>query len=136
MIFNNALLKQTTWLLIFSSLLLACSYFYQQQGVSAVVLILLLTLLLVTIKLLSIHQHSRKQIEQVIRALANNDPMLGLARTDPLADKIAQVREQILNTRLEAEVQAQYLQTLLVHIDIAILVVDSDNNIIHKNTAS
>ena len=136
MIFNTEVFKQATWLVIFSTLLLSCSYLYQQQGLSAVMLILLLTLLLVTIKLLSIHQRSRKQIEQVIRALANNDPMLGLARKDPLADKIAQVREQIQNTRLEAEVQAQYLQTLLVHIDIAILVVDSDNIIVLKNPAS
>jgi len=136
MSFNIETLKQATWLAIFSGLLLTCSYLFQQQGLSAVVIILLLTLLLVTIKLLSIHQRSKKQIEQVIRALANNDPMLGLARTDPLANKIAQVREQILNTRLDAEVQAQYLQTLLVHIDIAILVVDVDNNIVHKNPAS
>ncbi len=136
MTFNPETLKQSAWLVIFSGLLLSCNYFYQQQGVSAVVIIMVLILFLVALKLLSIHQRSKKQIELVIRALANNDPMFGLAHTDPLADKLAKVREQILNTRLEAEVQGQYLQTLLVHIDIAILVVDGNDNIVHKNPAS
>jgi len=136
MIFNSEMFKQISWLIIFSSLLLGCSYVYQQHGMSAVVIIFVLSILLVTIKLLSIHQRSKKQIEQVIRALVNNDPMLGLAHTDPLAKKITQVREQMINTRLEAEVQAQYFQTLLVHIDIAILVVDENSQIIHKNPAS
>lgn len=116
--------------------LLTGSYFYQQQGSSAVVVILLLILLLITVKLLSIHTRSKKQIEQVIKALANNDPMLGLPHSDPLATKIAQVREKIFSNRLEAEVQAQYFQTLLVHIDIAILVVNTENMIVHKNPAS
>jgi nitrogen fixation/metabolism regulation signal transduction histidine kinase len=136
MIFNIEVLKQTAWLIIFSVVLLTCGYLYQQQGISAVVLILLLTILLITVKLLSIQTRSKKQIEQVIKALANNDPMLGLPHSDPLAEKIAQVRDKIYSSRLEAEVQAQYFQTLLVHIDIAILVVDVDNNIVHKNPAS
>jgi nitrogen fixation/metabolism regulation signal transduction histidine kinase len=136
MTFNIEVLKQTTWLIIFSMVLLTGSYFYQQQGSSAVVVILLLILLLITVKLLSIHTRSKKQIEQVIKALANNDPMLGLPHSDPLATKIAQVREKIFNNRLEAEVQAQYFQTLLVHIDIAILVVNTENMIVHKNPAS
>ena len=116
--------------------LLTSSYLYQQQGKSAVVLILLMSLILITVKLLSIHTRSKKQIEQVIKALANNDPMLGLPHSDPLADKITQVRDKIYSNRLEAEVQAQYFQTLLVHIDIAILVVNTDNIIVHKNPAS
>jgi nitrogen fixation/metabolism regulation signal transduction histidine kinase len=136
MTFNTEVLKQTIWLIIFSVVLLTSSYLYQQQGISAVVLILLMTLLLITVKLLSIHSRSKKQIEQVIKALANNDPMLGLPHSDPLADKITQVREKISSNRLEAEIQAQYFQTLLIHIDIAILVVDIDNNIVHKNPAS
>jgi len=136
MTFNIEVLKQTAWLALFSMVLLISSYLYQQQGKSAVVLILLLSLLLITVKLLSIHTRSKKQVEQVIKALANNDPMLGLPHSDPLADKITQVRDKIYKNRLEAEVQAQYFQTLLVHIDIAILVVNTDNIIVHKNPAS
>ena len=136
MTFNIEVLKQTTWLSIFSMVLLTGSYSYQQHGVSAVTVILLLTLLLITVKLLSIHTRSKKQLELVIKALANNDPMLGLPHSDPLANKISKVRDKIFSNRLEAEVQAQYFQTLLVHIDIAILVVDIDNNIVHKNPAS
>jgi nitrogen fixation/metabolism regulation signal transduction histidine kinase len=73
---------------------------------------------------------------QVINALANNDPTLGLARSDPLSEKLAQLREQIQHSRLDAEVQAQYLQALLIHLDIAILVIDDKDDILHKNPAS
>ena len=63
MTFNIEVLKQTAWLVLFSMVLLTSSYLYQQQGKSAVVLILLLSLLLITVKLLSIHTRSKKQIE-------------------------------------------------------------------------
>jgi len=134
--FNIDTLKQTTWLALYSALLLGCHYMYQQQGFSAVVIILLLTLLLIAFKLLSIHRRSKHKIELIIRAIVNNDPMLGFARNDPLADKISQIRERLQSSRLEAQTQAQYLQSLLIHIDIAILVIDDNNHIVHKNPAS
>ena len=136
MTFNIEVFKQISWLVIFSLLLLGCQWLYQQQGMSAVFIILVLTLLLVTVKLLSVHQRSKQQIEQVIKALANNDPTMGLPRSAPLFDKVVQVQQQIQHSRIEAEVQAQYLQTLLVHLDISILVVDEHNKIVMKNPAS
>lgn len=96
----------------------------------------MLATLLAAIKLLSFHQKSKNKIIQVINALANNDPSLGLTHSDPLSKKLAQLRDQIQHSRLEAEVQAQYLQTLLIHLDISILVVDDNDNILHKNPAS
>jgi len=134
--FNIDTLKQTTWLALYSALLLGCYYMYQQQGASAVVIIMLLMVLFIAFKLLSIHQRSKHKIELIIRAIVNNDPMLGFARNDPLADKIAQISERLQSSRLEAQTQAQYLQTLLIHIDIAILVLDDNNKIVHKNPAS
>ena len=134
--FNWDLIKQTGWLVIFSLLLLYCHHYYQQQGLTAIVIILLLTTLFIAVRLLSIHQKSKKRIEQVLKALANNDPTLGLAYSDPLSDKLEQVRERIQINRQEAEIQAQHLQTLLIHLDVSILVVDQKNNIRHKNPAS
>jgi two-component system nitrogen regulation sensor histidine kinase NtrY len=134
--FNRELLIQVSWLIAFSLLLLSCQFLYLQQGLSAVVNILILTTFLTAIKLLSFHQRSKNQIIQVINALANNDPTLGLTHSDPLSKKLAQLRDQIQHSRLEAEVQAQYLQTLLIHLDISILVVDDNDNILHKNPAS
>jgi len=127
---------QGSKLLIFSLLLLSCQYLYLQQGLSAVVIILILAAFLTAIKLLSFHQQSKNKIVQVINALANNDPTLGLTYSDPLSEKLAQLRDQIQHSRLEAEIQAQYLQTLLIHLDISILVVDDNDNILHKNPAS
>jgi two-component system nitrogen regulation sensor histidine kinase NtrY len=136
MSFNRELLMQVSKLIVFSLLLLSCQYLYLQQGFSAVVIILMLTTFLTALKLLSFHQQSKKQIIQVINALANNDPTLGLTHSDPLAEKLAQLRDKIQDSRLEAEVQAQYFQTLLIHLDISILVVDDNDNILHKNPAS
>jgi len=127
---------QVSKLIAFSLLLLSCQYLYLQQGLTAVVVILILANFLTAIKLLSFHQKSKKQIIQVINALANNDPTLGLTHSDPLSDKLAQLRDQIQHSRLEAEIQAQYLQTLLIHLDISVLVVDDKDNILHKNPAS
>lgn len=127
---------QGSKLLAFSLLLLSCQYLYLQQGLSAVVIILILATFLTAIKLLSFHQQSKNKIVQVINALANNDPTLGLTYSDPLSEKLAQLRDQIQHSRLEAEIQAQYLQTLLIHLDISILVVDDNDNILHKNPAS
>jgi nitrogen fixation/metabolism regulation signal transduction histidine kinase len=134
--FNRELLMQGSKLIAFSLLLLSCQYIYLQQGLSAVVIILVLATFLTAIKLLSFHQQSKNKIVQVINALANNDPTLGLTYSDPLSEKLAQLRDQIQHSRLEAEIQAQYLQTLLIHLDISILVVDDNDNILHKNPAS
>jgi nitrogen fixation/metabolism regulation signal transduction histidine kinase len=136
MSFNKEIFKQVSWLVLFSLLLLSGQYLFLKDGLSAVVIILLLTLLFSAIKLLGFHQRSKNQIIQVINALANNDPTLGLTQSDPLSEKLAQLRDQIQHNRLEAEIQAQYLQALLIHLDIAILVVDGNNNILHKNPAS
>ena len=86
---------QVSKLIVFSLLLLSCQYLYLQQGLSAIVIILTLAAFLTAIKLLSFHQQSKKQIIQVINALANNDPTLGLTHSDPLSEKLAQLRDQI-----------------------------------------
>jgi len=136
MSFSRELIAQASKLIVFSLLLLSCQYFYLQQSFSAVVIILMIATFIMAIKLLSFHQQSKNQVIQVINALANNDPSLGLTHSDPLSKKLAQLRDQIQHSRLEAEVQAQYLQTLLIHLDISILVVDDNDNILHKNPAS
>jgi len=136
MSFNKELGKQVGWLIVFSFLLLSSQSLYWQYGLSAVVVIVLITTVFAAIKLLGFHQHSKNQIIKVINALANNDPTLGLTRSDPLSEKLTQLRDQIQHSRLEAEVQAQYLQALLIHLDISILVVDDNDTILHKNPAS
>jgi len=134
--FNKEQIKQLCWLIVFSLLLLSSQFLYLQHGLSAVGIILLIATVFSAITLLGFHQKSKNQIVQVINALANNDPTLGLARSDPLSKKLAQLRDQIQHSRLDAEVQAQYLQALLIHLDISILVVDAEDNILHKNPAS
>lgn len=134
--FKKAAIAQLCWLMLFSTLLIGGQFAYLHYGFSAVVTILILGIILVAIKLLGFHQQSQKQLFRVINALANNDPTLGLPRSDPLSEKLVLLRDQIQHNRIEAEVQAQYLQALLIHLDISILVVDGQNKILHKNPAS
>ena len=124
MIYNRQVIKKTCWLLLYSLVLLGCAYLYQLRGLSAVLMPCLLLLIYVTIKLVNLQRRSEMQIEQVIKALANNDPTLGLTLQSSLANKLEQVRVQIQQTRLDAQIQTQYLETLMIHLDVSILVVD------------
>lgn len=133
---NVTLAKHLGWLTAFSAVLLSSGYLFQNNGTSAVFFVVLILLLLIGLKLLRLHSHSDKQLDTVIKALANNDPTLGLTDSSPIAMKIAEVRTQLQSSRIEAEVQAQFLQSLLLHLDQAILVVDEGAKIIHKNPAS
>ncbi|NQY34276.1 MAG: PAS domain-containing protein [Alteromonadaceae bacterium] len=136
MIYNRQVIKKTCWLLLYSLVLLGCAYLYQLRGLSAVLMPCLLLLIYVTIKLVNLHRRSEMQVEQVIKALANNDPTLGLTLRSSLANKLEQIRVQIQQTRLDAQIQTQYLETLMIHLDVSILVVDEQGKILRHNPAS
>ncbi|MCJ8319285.1 MAG: ATP-binding protein [Colwellia sp.] len=124
------------WLLLFSTMLLLCGYLYQKQGISAVLILALLVFIYSLIKLTNIQYAATKQIEQVLKALANNDPTLGLSQQSELSRQFDQVREKIQQNRLENQMQAQYLETLMIHLDVSILVIDEDDQIVQHNPAS
>ncbi|WP_448566295.1 sensor histidine kinase [Thalassotalea ganghwensis] len=133
---NLKLFKEVAWLFAFATLLLGSNYFYQQHGISAVLVILLLTLTTVTFLMLKRSQRHDKSLSLALKALANNDTSLGINDSAPLAKEIAQVRATFKQSRLVAEAQAQFLKSLLLHIDQAIIVFDNQGNIIDKNPAT
>ena len=109
--------------------------FYIKAGLSAA----WVGLLVVTISLLgylfSLFNHQHKQPIQVIKALANGDITLGLSANHPMRQYFERVKQQMQSARFNAEQQAQFLQALLIHVDLAVLVCDTSGKIIESNPA-
>ncbi|NRA62010.1 MAG: hypothetical protein HRU25_14145 [Psychrobium sp.] len=53
-----------------------------------------------------------------------------------MSQRIDDVRQQIQQTRLDAQRQSQYLSTLMRHLDIAILVINEQGDIVQHNPTS
>ncbi|RZF81824.1 PAS domain-containing protein [Pseudoalteromonas sp. CO325X] len=85
--------------------------------------------------ILVLFKRQSRQAQLALKALANGDSSLGLPRNHPMRVQYNEVKEQILQARLAAEQQAQFMQTLLIHIDMAVLVFDAQGNIIEQNPA-
>jgi len=106
-----------------------------QQGFSATLLLLILIILLLVAHLFSLFKRQQKQAEMVIRALANGDSTLGLGQHHPMRQQFDEVKSHMQSARFNAEQQAQFLQALLIHVDLAVLVCDNEGAVIESNPA-
>ena len=79
------------------------------------------------------NQHHPAQI--VLTALTNGDNSISLPKSHPSHGLYNDVRDQLLTARLKAEEQSQFMNALMVHIDMAVIVLDSNGLIIKKNPA-
>lgn len=129
-------------LLIFTAnlvLLITCvvllTSMYINAGISTAWLLVLTLLVTFTVALFSLFQSQNKQLIQVIRSLANGDNTLGFASRHPMRKYYDQVKQQMQSARFEAEHQSEFLKTLLVHIDLAVIVCDAKGNIVESNPA-
>jgi len=130
---NHLLLSVNLIVLICLSL---CSgYLLFTQGLSAFTVVLLVICSAFFVNIFSLFTRQQKQAEMVIKALANGDSTLGLSQQHQMRQLFEQVKGQIQNARFKAEQQAQFLQALLVHIDLAVLVCDDNGNVIESNPA-
>lgn len=105
------------------------------QGISALWLFMLLLLVLFSANMLVVLTNQYKQLFQVIKALANGDSSLGFASTNEMQNYYKQVRQQMLSAKLKAEQQSQFLKTLLIHIDLAVIVCNEQHQVIETNPA-
>ncbi len=139
MAFNQWSIKQDfiffIWLGLFACLLLLTYSVVISEQKSATGLLLILVTCLVAFKLVRSHMSSKQRLKTVLKALANDDPTLGLSSQDPLIDEFNRVRKQLHRSRQEIQAQHQFLQTLLVQMDSGILVLDQSNHLLHKNPA-
>lgn len=110
-------------------------YLYIQDGFSATWLLLTLLAIAFIAALYFQFNKQNKHMGFVLKSLANGDSSLGLSQHHPMRQHLEEIKTRIQNARLTAEQQAHFLQTLLVHIDLAVLVFDNDGNVIESNPA-
>lgn len=129
----NLLLSFNIITLISVSALL--SYVVQKHGFSATTLLIMLVATALITHIFTLFKRQQKQAEMVIRALANGDSTLGLGQQHPMLKQFEQVKTQMQTARFNAEQQAQFLQALLIHVDLAVMVCDDNGEVIESNPA-
>lgn len=129
----NLLLSFNIIALISVSTLL--SYVLQKHGFSATTLLIMLVATALIAHIFTLFKRQQKQAEMVIRALANGDSTLGLSQQHPMLKQFEQVKAQMQTARFNAEQQAQFLQALLIHVDLAVMVCDDNGKVIESNPA-
>jgi nitrogen fixation/metabolism regulation signal transduction histidine kinase len=127
-------------LLLFNIIALICvsallSYVLQKHGFSATTLLIMLVATALITHIFTLFKRQQKQAEMVIRALANGDSTLGLGQQHPMLKQFEQVKTQMQTARFNAEQQAQFLQALLIHVDLAVMVCDDNGEVIESNPA-
>ncbi|RYV01927.1 histidine kinase [Shewanella sp. OPT22] len=135
-VFSDVRYKLSVNIISLNVLIILTFYTWQQQGLTALTVLIGLSSLLAIYVLFDLFSKQQKQISQILTAIANGDSTLGLSARHPLRAQFSQVNEQLKSSELNAQSQAHYLQTLLTHIDIAVLVVNEHGAIIKKNPAS
>ena len=132
MAFNTRLLV----LLSSFAVLLILAYGQWQSGASAFAVALTLA---ATLAAWLIWQHCstrQRQTALVLRALANQDTSLNLRDQPELQQLLAQVQQQLGHSRQQAEAKAQYLQTLLSQLDVAVLEFSTAGHLLQANPAA
>lgn len=132
----SASIRHGLWLLLFSLLLTATTAASHREGMTALSLALALSTLATMSRVLFSHGHAGRQLTQALRALANMDASMKFPQDVPLQHEFNRVRERILRSRSEVRSQANFLRSLLTHLDASIIVLDDAGNIIHKNPAA
>lgn len=105
-------------------------------GVSALALVLTLGALLLACLIWLHSQKQQRQTALVLKALANQDTSLMLRGQPQLKQLLARVQQQLGNSRQQAEARAQYLQTLLSQLDVAVLEFADNNQLLQANPAA
>ncbi|WP_440054554.1 sensor histidine kinase [Pseudoalteromonas sp. T1lg65] len=111
------------------------TFLYIQGGFSATWLLFCLLTLALTFSLHHQFNKQNKLMTLVLKSLANGDSSLGLSKNHPMRAHLEEIRDNIQHARFQAEQQAHFLQTLLVHIDLAVVVLDDKGKVIESNPA-
>lgn len=129
--------KHRLFLLLSSfSVLLLLAYRQWQTGPSALAVALSLVTLLLAGLMWQHSQQQQRQAALVLKALANQDTSLTLRQQPELQHLLTQVQQQLSSSRQQAEARAQYLQTLLSQLDIAVLEFAADGQLLQANPAA
>lgn len=118
------------------AVLLILSYQQWQRSASALAVVFSLSAL-VTVWLLWQHCFNRqRQTALVLKALANQDTALKLRDQPELQQLLGVVQQQLGQSRQQADAKAQYLETLLSQLDVAVLEFSADDQLMQANPAA
>lgn len=128
----------TRLLLLLGSFTVLLIFSYQQwQGGASAFAVALTLAAIVAAWLIWQHCSTRqRQTALVLRALANQDTSLNLRDQPELQQLLGVVQQQLGNSRQQAEAKAQYLQTLLSQLDVAVLEFAADGQLLQANPAA
>jgi two-component system nitrogen regulation sensor histidine kinase NtrY len=119
--------------LIVSIIILTLSYV--EGGFSATLLLFSIIAFSLVAALISQFKQQSSLPMQVIKALAHGDSTLGYSDNHPMRQYFERVKNQMQQARFDAEKQSEFLNALLVHIDVGVLVCDEQGHIIESNPA-
>jgi len=108
---------------------------YLSKGLSATWLLLLIIVVSFSVYIFSLFKRQGRQVAQVIKALANGDNTLGFNAHHPMRGYFNEVKQQMQAARFTAEQQSEFLNALLVHINLAVMVCDEKGQVIESNPA-
>lgn len=127
------------WLLmalLVASSALASTLWLKEQQFSARLLLCLLVLLAALWQLWRHYQSPQHATRRLLQALANADLSMQDQQQPETAALLAQIRQQLLSAREQAEARASYLQTLLSQLDIAVLRLSEQGELLEQNPAA
>ncbi|WP_338591193.1 ATP-binding protein [Shewanella khirikhana] len=111
-------------------------WLWQTQGMGASLLAVLLLIVGCVGLLLVAFRREQRLPEQLLRALANGDGTLGLNSEHALKRLFEEARQRMLDARIEAGEQAQFLRQVLLHTDLALLICDGDGQVLEQSPAA
>ncbi len=128
-------LKLVASIAVICTLTATITYLFVFEGITAKWIFLWLLLLSTGWWQINLLKRQNKQLENVIRALANGDSTLGLAANHPLHHHLDGVKLQLQDAQFNAEQQTQFLKNLLIHIELAVIICNDQGDIIETNPA-
>ncbi|AOT10061.1 hypothetical protein S4054249_20580 [Pseudoalteromonas luteoviolacea] len=120
--------------LLFSGMLLYITVMHYQ--LSAITALVVLFSLAQIIWLTALYHRAQRFPEQLFRALSNGDHTLGLPVTHPLRQDYEKARNQMQETRLDAQRQVQFINAVFNHINLPLLICDEQGQIIEQSSAA
>lgn len=131
---------KTQWLLqvalLLGSTVAACWLWSSEQQFSARLVLCLAVASFSLYRLWQLYQAPQQQTQRLLQALANADLSLQDQQQPETAALLQQIRSQLLQAREQAESRANYLQTLLSQLDIAVLRVSEHGDVLEQNPAA
>ena len=122
--------------LLLGSTVIACWLWSSEQQFSARLVLCLAVSSFSLYRLWQLYQAPQHQTQRLLQALANADLSLQDQQQPATAALLQQIRSQLLQAREQAESRANYLQTLLSQLDIAVLRLAEDGEVLEQNPAA